>query len=99
MVLGLHQQTLELAPEVIDCPYRVHLMHDRLMTFLDRNSHTRGQGDEAENDFANLLAETRVACAHQSELDGDIDRLLQLFSEARTRRHQEAAARAELESK
>jgi hypothetical protein len=65
---GLAQQTSGLAPESIDCAYRVKLLRDRVVALTERSPHQRA--NDPQNDVvSNLIRETRTACAARGDIE------------------------------
>lgn len=95
--VGIWQQIPGLPEDQADCSYRVELMRTRLLALLDRSPLRAGAGTEADEDFANLIRETRAACGDASpELAHKLERINDEHARERERRQQSAAARAEL---
>lgn len=65
---GLAQQTSGLAPEEIDCAYRIKLLRDRVVALTQRSPHQRA--NDPQNDVvSNLIRETRTACAARGDIE------------------------------
>jgi hypothetical protein len=93
--MGLRQQIPGLPDDQADCPYRVELMRMRLLALMDRSPWSAG--NEADEDFANLLRETHAACGDASpETAHKLERIALHHARERERRRQAAAAREEL---
>ncbi len=65
---GLAQQTSGLAPESIDCAYRIQLLRDRVVALTERSPHERAD-DPQDNVVSNLIRETRTACAARGDIE------------------------------
>jgi len=65
---GLAQQRSGLAPEAIDCAYRVKLLRDRVVALTERSPHERAE-DPQDDVVSNLIRETRAACAARGDIE------------------------------
>ena len=99
VALGLWQQIPGLSPDQADCEYRVELMRERLVRLMDRSLKRSPADSEADKAFANLLRETRAACADEHpDLAPVLERMDELHAQDRERRRRATEARSELQA-
>lgn len=95
--MGLFQQDPELPSGEVDCDYRIELIRDRLVSYMDRSTQAPPRDPAADEKFSTLLRKTRAACAvEHPDLVGKLDRIEEIFIEHQERRRTQDAAREEL---
>lgn len=93
IVTGLRQQLPDLEKSAIQCETRTRILRDRLVNTMERSKVSA----EAEAAYANLLRETRAACADRSpELKRTLETIQGIANEAKAWRHRSARAQTEL---
>jgi cytochrome c-type biogenesis protein CcmH/NrfG len=84
---GLAQQRPGLAPNEVDCRYRVRLIRDRVVALTLRSPRFR-DGDPQDDVVLNLIRETQAACSADAASMQTLDRI-----EAQLRAHVQQNAR------
>lgn len=93
--VGVNQQRLGLAPDQIDCAYRVELLRDRVVALTER-SVQQSLHDPQDDVVSNLIRETQAACASDERHVAALERLWTRLRAHQRVRAQEAEARREL---